>query len=651
MIFNVDFLIAALLFMLIILYHFMEQQALYLQNNRTFLWLIVLGILSICFDIICTVLITLSVPSHYRVLETCILILYVLQVLVSNAFLVHVFKQFPSNVGSRLRRVFHCAVVPSVMICLILTNHWHRLFFDICSTGFYTRGPLYPLMYVMAAYYLSVAALSCMIYRSHLSRFQRVSLWEIVLIVSLTLVIQALNHSSLMTGYGIALAITVLFFTLNNPYHYTDSLTSTFDIRYFRDRSESYMHHQKQFHVLFVELTQLKRLNKVTGSGFGNQLLQVIAQMLRDTDKRNLVFRISGRRFVVITTSLVLYENTRTRILDFFSRPVTVAGKPVIVPAAVCGIVDAESLRTSDSLLAYADYLLSIIPFSVKPQLVQDSEETLKGFRYHQIVESFLNTAVEQDLFDVAFQPVYSTVQQKYVSCEALSRLSHPSLGPISPEIFIRLAERTDQIAQIDLLQLRRVCRFVQENPGIMDALENIKFNLSPVELMKPGHVDHLIQIIRDHDLPTSFFQFEITETAATDYSTSLSIISEKFTEAHIGLCLDDFGSGYANLNSMFRLPFDIIKLDRSLLVDISRNKRAASLYHGLISSIQSMDVKIVAEGVETVQELEMVCKCGVDLIQGFYFSRPLPPQELLKLTERISGLPSRMTIGDSEMD
>ena len=636
MIYNIDFLIASLIFLFIILYHFMQQQGLYMQNNTTFLWLVVLGIFNICFDILCTVLITMADPRYVILSETCLALLFSLQILVPNAFLSHVFRQFSHETISHSARVWICAVLPAVLVAAIFLNHWTGLFFTVTPTGAYVRGPLYLTMYGIGGAYLAASALTCMIFRSEMSYFKRFAIYEMVLIAGITVVVQSFYHDILLTGFGITLAITVLFFTLNNPYHYTDSLTSAFDIRYFRDRCKIAIRHHKSFHILLLELSQLKRINNVTGVGFGNSVLRTTALMLRSISKENLVFRVTGKRFIIMTPSPALYEQARTQILQFFNEPIRVGDREIQIPITLCGIVDAQDLGSSDNLLSYSEYLLSLVTVPQKaPHMIQNSSDTLKGFRYTQTVDQFLTTAVRDNLFELNYQPVYSTVQKKFTSMEALSRLRHPSFGPISPDIFIRLAEKNDLIPQIGLLQLRRCCQFLVSHPEVLEGMESVKVNLSPVELMRPGHVDRLISIIREYQLPTTFFQFEITETVATEYSASLSQISNKFLDAGIRLCMDDFGSGYANLNTVFRLPFSTIKLDRSLLQDICSNNRAASLYRGLISSIHSMDAKIIAEGVETEQELAHVLDCGVDQIQGYYYSRPLPPDELLALVHR----------------
>ena len=636
MAYNIDFLIASLIFMLVVLYHFTQQQGFHIQENQSFIWLVALGTLNICMDIICAAMITWGSPIYRSFTEICVTSLCCLQILVPNALVNHIIRQFPKEVSRQKSHMVFTHLLPGIMLILALSNHWTHVFFDICSKGGLHKGPWYMLLYLYGAGYLLIAAMACVIYQKHISRFKRYAIWEITLIAGITLALQAYYRSVLLTGFGITLAITVLFFTLNNPYYYTDSLTSTFDVRYFQDRVGNFMNHRWPFHLLIVELPQLRQINNTTGAGVGNEVLRVTAQTLMGLSRQNQVFRITGKRFVVLTNNLVNYEQARTFAMDYFSHPLELKGRSLPVPAIICGIINAEKLDSCDNLMTYSEYLLSLVSSPLKgAYLIQNSDETLRGFRYNQEVDRFLATAVEKNLFELNYQPVYSVTKKKYVSMEALSRLRHPHMGPIPPDVFIRLAEKNELIPKIGLMQLRRACAFLKENPMVLETLDSMKFNLSPVELMRPGHVDLLIKTIRDAELPTTFFQFEMTETVATEYSSSLCNIAEKLSQAGIRLCLDDFGSGYANLNTVFRLPFSTIKLDRSLLLDICQNPKAESLYRGLVSALHSMDADIIAEGVETTQELQKVTDCGVSLIQGFYFSRPLEPRILLDLLER----------------
>ena len=634
MVYNVDFLLAALIFLLIIFRHFMEQRALNTKTSKAFLTFLLLGIANIGFDLLCTVFITLSRPELAWMTEFSLTILYLLQVLVPVSMLNYV-RTFYETDRVLPRWVRLCRCGPTLMIVtLILLNHWHGLFFRVDSSGTYLRGPYYLGMYLFAGGYILAVTIVSHLHAEQMGWQKVRAIYELLLVVSVCVVFQFVYHDILLTGFGIAMCISILFFTINNPYQYTDSLTGLFDLNYFREQATYYLQRKKSFHVLEVDLCQLKRINRILGTDTGNQALIQAAQLLRQTGRNLRVFRSSGKHFLLICPTISDYVAAQQKIRDMFSQPMEIGGSSVYSPVVICGVMHAEQLDSCEFLVGYLEYLSSLVTQTNRTVLIQGDQETLKGFRYMQEIELFLQTALEKDLFEVYFQPVYSTTQKRYVSIEALSRLRHPVLGPVSPEIFIGLAEKNDQIARLGLLQMRRICGFLKARPELFEQLQSVKINLSPLEILKKGHIQQLIQTIRDSGIPTSFFAFEITETVATDYSESLRKAVDLFTEAGIGLCLDDFGSGYANLNSVVKLPFSVIKMDRSLLSGICTDEKAAALYRNTVTVLRNMDFTVIAEGVETKTELELLSGWGVDIIQGFYFSPPLSFEKLLALLD-----------------
>ena len=155
----------------------------------------------------------------------------------------------------------------------------------------------------------------------------------------------------------------------------------------------------------------------------------------------------------------------------------------------------------------------------------------------------------------------------------------------------------------------------------------------------------HFIRMMDEYEIRHEWIQFEITETVATEYSASLGMVVDGLTAAGIRLCLDDFGSGYANLNTVMRLPFSTIKLDRSLLFDICNDEKRAQFYQSVVETFRKMNYHIVSEGVETREEMELISRWGVDMInflksigaeviQGYYFSKPLPEKALISLMQ-----------------
>lgn len=303
-------------------------------------------------------------------------------------------------------------------------------------------------------------------------------------------------------------------------------------------------------------------------------------------------------------------------------------------PAIFSGIINAGRLNSGEEILDYGEYLASLAPRSGPTELVQDDKQTLESFQYSKKVERYLYQAVEENLFEVHFQPIYDLKAKKFIAVEALSRLNHPELGFIPPDVFIDQAEKNGLITKITNLQIRRICEFIRDHKELMEKLRNVKINLSPMDLLAPGSGQEKVNIIKSYGLPCKWFQMEITETVATQYRDGLMPAVEAFEAAGIGLCLDDFGSGYANLNTVTQQPFKIIKLDRSLLFNILEDKKVATFYESIVGAFKNMGYYLVAEGVETLEEVGLLEKWGVDYIQGYYYSKPLSALDLLKFME-----------------
>ncbi|MDY3919878.1 MAG: GGDEF domain-containing phosphodiesterase [Candidatus Limivivens sp.] len=630
--YNMDFLISALVFLTLILYHFMIQRKLNNSNSRIFRLFILLGISDIIFDIITTILIMEKNPACAVVTMPVLTIFYLLQVLIPYALFCYA-QTLRSCSRERSGRAMLIGLVPPVILMiLVLCNYGSGLLFYLDAEGGYQRGPLYMVTYYYALAYVGVVAVSSIYYYKELGFKKFCVICEFLLIEGVCVAIQAWKGELLMTGFGIGLGITVLYLSINNPYEYTDNLTGAFDQKYFGTWMQEQMRKGLQMNVLAVDAYRLKRINTIFGASTGDHLLAQAALKLQEISSSSHVFRITGNRFLMVTYSLSEYESTRSRVQKLFCEPFEINGEQISFPAIICGIMDVKKLKESDALLDYVEYLTSLAPDTQETLLIQDTDKTMEGFRYEREIERYLNVAIEKDLFEVYYQPVYSMKTGTYVTLEALSRLRHPTLGVVSPEIFISIAEKSGQIAQIGYLQFRRVCRFVKENEPMMRQIKNIKFNLSPMELMKRGYSQLLIDTIREQELPFSYFQFEITETVATEYSANLYQAVADFLEVGIGLCLDDFGSGYANLNTVLKLPFSSIKLDRSLLCGICEDEQIAVFYRSIVSVMQNMGYDLIAEGVETREEMEKLESWGVNMIQGYYFSRPVSSSEILRV-------------------
>ena len=532
-----------------------------------------------------------------------------------------------------VKKMLLAGIATILLVSIVLTNPFtEKLFYFDISAG-YVEGPWYRLMYYSALFHLAVILILVISWKKEFGPQKIKVILDILILCGCGVVIQLLYYPLLMTGFGMSLGILALFLTINNPNANRDSLTGVYNHLYLTRRSDELIAAGKSFHIITIYLYQLKHINKVAGVEGGDYILQLTAKKLEELCGSR-VFRITGKRFLVLTMSLQEYEYYITQIKKMFETDMQMdadSSKPA-TPVILSGIVHGQKLGASGLMLEYAEYLESLSMQNGMIEVIQDDQQTMDGFLYNKKVEQYLHTAIAQDLFEVYYQPVYSTEKNDFVTLEALSRLHHPELGWIAPDVFIQIAEKNHMIEQITDLQFKRICMFINEHRGLMKKLFNIKVNLSSLDLMRSDCSSHFIRMMDDMDIQHDWIQFEITETVATEYNAGLGMVVDGFMAAGVRLCLDDFGSGYANLNTVMRLPFSAIKIDRTLLFDICNDKKRAMFYQSIIETFHRMGYSIVSEGVETEEKMSLLSSWGVDMIQGYYFSRPLPVEELLKL-------------------
>ena len=632
MMYNADFLIAAVVILLLVLRNFLDQKRAEDLNSRIFLFFAVIGILDVIAELVSNYYITSGDGDFGLAAVVTTTIFYLFQALLPYTLLCYIMTLHDNKLIS-VKKMLLAGLATILLASIVLTNPFtEKLFYFDVSAG-YVEGPWYRLMYYSALFHLAVILILVISWRKEFGSQKTKVILDILILCGCGVVIQLLHYPLLMTGFGMSLGILALFLTINNPNANRDSLTGVYNHLYLTRRSDELIAAGKSFHIITIYLYQLKHINKVAGVEGGDYILQLTAKKLEELCGSR-VFRITGKRFLVLTMSLQEYEYYITQIKKMFETDMQLdadSSKPA-TPVILSGIVHGQKLGTSGLMLEYEEYLESLSLQNGMIEVIQDDQQTMDGFLYNKKVEQYLHTAIAQDLFEVYYQPVYSTEKNDFVTLEALSRLHHPELGWIAPDVFIQIAEKNHMIEQITDLQFKRVCMFINEHRDLMKKLFNIKVNLSSLDLMRSDCSSHFIRMMDDMDIHHDWIQFEITETVATEYNAGLGMVIDGFMAAGVRLCLDDFGSGYANLNTVMRLPFSAIKIDRTLLFDICNDKKRAMFYQSIVETFHRMGYSIVSEGVETEEEMSLLSSWGVDMIQGYYFSRPLPVDELLKL-------------------
>ena len=626
---------AATLILCLTLYHFGRQRKLRDENTVSFFWMACLSLL------VCALGIALTQMQRRRAAAWLIMAaatpLYLAQALLPWVVLRFISTRMLYD-ARRRRRVALVGLLPTLFnAALIVLNVRFDLISSISVEGLLCVESMFPLYVgiMLAGYLLDLCyVVQC---GEALGLRNVNAAAEACVILSVGVFVQHYLHIQLFFGFAAALAMFVLHLTLKNPYAYIDIATHTFNARYFAVCMREALPRAAGDAIIAVELCQLERVERVYASGSGAELEACVAERLMQISPR--VFRLAPGRFALWVRDAAEAETVSSALEALKGEEFYLGEDAVSCGASYVALPLADGWQSVEELSAFIDFLLRPASGQAETARVAYTPEARHAFDEMREVERYLEEAVCNDLFEVWYQPVCSLADERYVSLEALSRLHHPTLGWIPPDMFIRAAIHSGQMRRITPLQLERVCRFTQENGQIFEGICNIKFNLTPDELLDAEYCRSRLDIIRAHDLPFARFQFEITETVATQYACALEESVQALQSVGVGLCLDDFGSGYANLNTVLKLPFSVIKMDRSLLRDVCEDEAAASFYREMVGILKKLGYRIVAEGVETRREVELLSTWDVDMAQGFYFSEPLPPEQIIERVKNKSSL------------
>ncbi len=628
MAFHDYYLWAALCLLFVELIHFIYQPKLDDDRSKMFLLIIFIAILHCVCGITITFFLTQNAAAHpLNLIATTVL--YICQVSLPYSMFCLICLTLPHKNNILLR----IASIPlGVGAVVALLNPFTGLLAYAGADGFWHVGKGYPCFIYGLMIWYGCNILLTLFYRKQL-RNRFLPLVEISLLLLTGMVFQHILRIQLFVGFTAALAITVLHLTLQSSASYQDFTAGVFNVDYFQYWIAEQFQKRPDTNVILLDFFALERIYNTHAVHIFRTLISDIAENLWQITPHHRVFRLSFSRFVLCTCSKEEAAALRVQLEQFCTDSYRIEESNVSCPALIYDVGSLQKLPNVQTLSSFMDFLLFHTGQPDETCFHKVNEDTYQQFFYEQDVEQFLLDAVQNDLFEVWFQPIYSVSQQSFTTLEALSRLKHPKYGWISPELFInQIACKNNLIFQLMPLQLKKICLFLQQNPVVMQQIHTIKVNLTPNELLKPDYCDQLIHIIRSSGVPSSCFQFEITETSATRHTKEVMQCIQKFTSAGIGLCLDDFGSGYANLSNILRLPFSVIKMDRSLLYHICEDETSRTFYHNMVVTLKAMGYQVVAEGIETKEEADYMLQWHVDLIQGYYYSPPLSARKTLAL-------------------
>jgi diguanylate cyclase (GGDEF)-like protein len=380
--------------------------------------------------------------------------------------------------------------------------------------------------------------------------------------------------------------------------------------------------------VLHLDIDHFKHVNAARGHEIGDQLLQEMARQLQAAlGSEDWLFRIGGDEFVIVAPHLQDVAAVRAkaqRVLHAARSPMSIADATLMLTVSIGAVVYPRDGEDAATLLKHADIAL----FRAK----EFGRNCIEIFASHMRADLDANLALEQDLrraidsdqIYVEYQPLVNLSDGVLVSFEALARWRHPQLGPISPAKFIAVAERSGLILTLGERVLRDVVAQLQSWRDAGVPLAPVAINVAAMQLERTEFPTLVQELCLIHDIDPMWLSFELTESAWVNNSNKHIVAIDTLRHGGSRVAIDDFGTGFSNLSYLRDLPVDAVKIDRSFVTNVATDPSDAAIVSGITAMAKSRQLVVVAEGVETVEQIQKLRELGVQSAQGYYYGKPM---------------------------
>jgi diguanylate cyclase (GGDEF)-like protein len=426
----------------------------------------------------------------------------------------------------------------------------------------------------------------------------------------------------------------------------TDSLTNLDNRLQFDRVIKEQIAYASRYHtklaLLFLDLDHFKEINDHLSHHIGDLLLQEVAKRLKACLRSyDFLARLGGDEFaIILKINQPKDANTvAQKILDALKPAYNLESNCIHISGSVGIACYPTSGLTSEILIQRADIAMYYAKELGRNNFQHYTEEFQPLHKQRFFLESALRFALDNNELFMCYQPIFQLEANKVIGMEALMRWNHPKFGLISPDIFIPIAEEIGIISTIGDWALRSVCEQAMQWHKNGYKSFKLSVNISSRQLLHTGLIKLIKNTLQATQFPPHLLELELTESIVMSSSNRVEKIIQEISDMNIGISLDDFGTGYSSLSHLKRLPITALKIDKSFIMDIMKDPNDALIVKSIISLGKILNLNLIAEGIETQEQLQFMiknqCQCG----QGFYLSKPLSPEEMGLLLQKTKHL------------
>lgn len=619
--------------MLVLLITVLARHMLNGRRNRYFWNLLLVETCSVIFDILAVYLDNGAADNvtEVYVAHCSFLIVHSLSVPIYVLYLVcltDTLYKLKDNIAAQL---LLSAPFVGLLLCILTTPIYHTIFY-VNQNNSYIRGPWYPLIYIVAAFYVFLGVIYVLRNRRLFEPGQLLALLVIVPIMVAALGIQIVSPQLRVEMFAHALGLVFLLLMVQRPEERTDPVTGFGKQSAYATDLEQAIGNGRPVQIILINILNYKALRDILGYQSMQEMMNIVAENIMALCRLELPkvdpYYLDGGRFCLVTGKENFYrvDDAAEALNEMLQEEIYVQDMDINLQVNLCIIRCPEDVKDFQSIYAFSN---EFEEYGKAGKILYAGDILNDGRYIIKDIEDIIDNAVQNKGLTVYYQPIYSVEKGRYVSAEALIRLNDEEYGHISPELFIPVAEKNGVIHQIGIYVLEEVCKFIASEEFNALGIEYVEVNLSVAQCMRKNLANEILVLMNKYHIKPEQINLEITETAAADSQNVMAENIRILREAGISFSLDDFGTGYSNIRRVATLPLNIIKLDKSFTA-LEENSRLEIVVRNTVRMIKDMNMEIVVEGIETEKLAKYFSDLNCDYIQGFYFSKPLSREDFV---------------------
>ncbi len=521
-------------------------------------------------------------------------------------------------------------------MAMLFTNKFTKFVYYIDENYEYHSGMGAKVSYAIAGIYLLIILIYLIKNRAVLSHKQITIVTAYSVLIVGGLAIQILVPSVLLVNFCVMLAVLILSFTIESPSYYEEPSLGIYNRIAFQTVCEEKIASGKQFSVIGLSMESLTDYRDIVGINSVSQMLKEASDFIEKLVGRKNVFSVSEFRFAIIVEGGESEVEMHIKKLKRrFDEPFKANEEGIRVSYSMSKFAFPRDVQTTENVLNLLDCSLGVANDQGRDTVLQASSELLNEKNRAGHILQIIRRSLAEGRFSVYYQPIYSVEKQCFSSAEALIRLYDDEYGFISPSEFVPIAEKNGLMVKVGDFVFDAVCRFMVENDTYEKGIEYIAVNISAVQCLQDDLHERLITIMDRYKLDYKRICLEITETAGLLKGKVLRNNMKSLIESGVRFSLDNYGSGFANLTTVVEYPFSVVKLDKNMLWNAMKNDKAMTVLRQTIRMMKQLSLELVAEGVETEEQSQLLAYYGCDFFQGYYYAKPQNAESFLKLVEK----------------